>query len=388
MCIGILLMASCNKNRTVIFKGERLVISSESNSKLLLSEYSNDVSTVKLNLKQGELIGNVDQLIVKKDRFYIRDKVSKTVWVFNLSGSLIYKINNYGKGPGEYSGLDNILVDEKKKELLIFDQSLDKVIYYNLLNGNYKKQQGFEYSFKSVIKDNNKFFVHTNKAINFEFKSSEQKLDSVNFNLIVFDENFKCLEKKFPYDTKMHPSGISFSFGEHFSSYKDSYLFMESFNDTIFSIKNEKLTPKCIVDFENKEKIDFYHLNRSKFYEKLKDVRGAFMPGNFVETCDLYLFSFFNCTTTYYCIYDKESKRNCSGLLIDDINGCLGRYKANRGRYLYYVVDENLLVEHIDYVSNHLSNFGKDYLEKCKKTLHDLKESKNPIIKRISFEIK
>ncbi len=59
-------------------------------------------SVIPLETNRDCLIGKIDKLEIKNSCIYVTDDMSKSVYVFDMTGKFISKVNAYGKGLGEY----------------------------------------------------------------------------------------------------------------------------------------------------------------------------------------------------------------------------------------------------------------------------------------------
>jgi len=64
----------------------------------LLDEYYSDVEAIPLETSPECQIGTINKLVVKKDSIYIQDNLQNTLFVFNIKGEYLYKIDNIGRG--------------------------------------------------------------------------------------------------------------------------------------------------------------------------------------------------------------------------------------------------------------------------------------------------
>jgi hypothetical protein len=82
---------------------------------LVASELLESIKYIPLESKEESLFGEISQLIIYKDRFYILDENhTQAVYCFDSQGRFIYKIKRSGSGPGEYKNLINNEIVRKK----------------------------------------------------------------------------------------------------------------------------------------------------------------------------------------------------------------------------------------------------------------------------------
>lgn len=91
---------------------------------------SQKVNFIMLDDKNGaELFSSISKMIVINKRIYILDGNTSVIYIYNLNGDFLWKIDRIGQGPGEYIRLrdfnvqDNLLYvyDDIKRSLLCYD---------------------------------------------------------------------------------------------------------------------------------------------------------------------------------------------------------------------------------------------------------------------------
>lgn len=105
------------------------------------SEIFSHYSFVPLETSLNCLLGSIDELILYNEHYYILDKLSKSIFAFDLTGRFKFKISAVGHGPGEYLELRNIYID--KQQSCIAAMTGLKVLYYDLADGRFVKEDDF-----------------------------------------------------------------------------------------------------------------------------------------------------------------------------------------------------------------------------------------------------
>ena len=94
---------------------------------------------IPLETTNSSLIGEVNKVFFKHNRFYILDQMQKSIIVFDENGKFIFRFNASGKGPGEYLEIASTTITEHN--IIIADNILMKLFYYDL-NGKFIKEFG------------------------------------------------------------------------------------------------------------------------------------------------------------------------------------------------------------------------------------------------------
>lgn len=102
---------------------------------------------IALETSSDYLIGKVDDLQIANDKLYIVSQ--DRVLVFDFDGKFVFKIDEIGRGPGEYQRIDNISIDNEK--LFLYDNTQYGVLGYDANTGEYLYTKKLEYSVRQVI---------------------------------------------------------------------------------------------------------------------------------------------------------------------------------------------------------------------------------------------
>lgn len=80
------------------------------------------------------LIGEVTKIIFQNNLFYIVDNISKSIFVFDMSGKLKAKVHSAGSGPEEYTNISYFTVHGT--DMILFDHFMGKFLFYDA-SGNF-----------------------------------------------------------------------------------------------------------------------------------------------------------------------------------------------------------------------------------------------------------
>ncbi|WP_421870718.1 6-bladed beta-propeller [Marinoscillum sp.] len=92
-----------------------------------LSELVEELNFVWFDIEDPISFGNV---IIKQEKIYYHDLQQMIIYVFDLEGKLLHKLDAVGEGPDEYSSIGNFEVHENGS-LTIYDFQLGKRIDYD-----------------------------------------------------------------------------------------------------------------------------------------------------------------------------------------------------------------------------------------------------------------
>ena len=155
------LLLSCSRTK----QGDLLEIpiDIDQNISLNVSEIAEEITKIELELTDESLINpdNVNSIHVS-EKYIIVGQTFK-ILVFNRNGKFIRSIGSKGQGPGEYTGIHNLVIDEKNNR--IFVNASPKIICYDL-NGKLLKETRL-FSAKDINYINNELLIIVNNYQNY-----------------------------------------------------------------------------------------------------------------------------------------------------------------------------------------------------------------------------
>ncbi len=189
-------------------------------------------------LDSTALIGEIDKIIYFEERFYILDQSkAEKVYCFGTNGKFLFTISNKGRGPGEYSALYDMTIDEWNREILLYDGK--KVIFCDL-NGNFIRQRKIDLFGKNLS------VIDSSGTLLFNQGNTIYNKDLM-FNLIAVDTVNRIRAKLRPFNES--DAGINLRPWFYLSQNNKKTYYIEAFNDTIYQINSKTFAPKFIMDY-------------------------------------------------------------------------------------------------------------------------------------------
>ncbi|WP_129715490.1 6-bladed beta-propeller [Pedobacter sp. SYP-B3415] len=270
---------------------------------------------VKLETKPECLIGTIDKLICTDSLIVVVDRrVAQAVFVFDSAGRFLGKIAEKGKGPGEFTEIWDVNINEESRHIELLDEKLKKInkYTYECRYVDYKRMPFIFTGYQPL--DSSTFAYYTNKSPN-----ARQPI--INNNLLVTAKsNNKILGKAFPLTQNEKNNSMSFeTFNAPLWKYGKSVFFNPRFSDTIFRVTPNKLFAEYIVKMRgmissaNWEKMD------NERFQKLLETH-SYLNGTFIDLQD---HSYVNVTTPkgrVHGFYLKSSGKVISGRSFSTIN--------------------------------------------------------------------
>ena len=172
---------SCNQ------QGKGYVATSEiiSFDKVGKSDFEiSDLTYVPLETTEQSLIGSIDKIVYRNDKYYILDKtLNKSVYIFDKTGAFIYSINKSGEGPGEYLEMMDMDVDNNNNIYVADNGKMSIIKYINASPDTYETISVGEHFFE---------FRHLNGTL-FVLRDIFGK-DGQKMNLAIFDSGDNSLK--------------------------------------------------------------------------------------------------------------------------------------------------------------------------------------------------
>lgn len=209
-------------------------------------DYSNIINVeeiIKLETHEECIIGRITKILYKNERFFIFDRASQAIYVFNKNGNYERKLSKQGYGPNEYQEIRDFDINERGDIRILTHTSINT--YDNLTMDLIQK---FDIQ---LIDDNGIPFPPVlfldNDLYTFIFRGSfglkESDYKDI-YSIICLDNHKKVIEKYFP---------IKFIYPfSHQTFYKSAIriLVTDTFsNDTIYQVLTNKIIPAFYVDF-------------------------------------------------------------------------------------------------------------------------------------------
>jgi len=94
------------------------------------------VETIQLETPPDALIGSIRKIEYYDGFYYIIDVVTQQIFCFDKDGSFIFKIDDQGKGPGEYNYISDFAIDRHNNRMIVLEPPLGRVLIFDL-KGNH-----------------------------------------------------------------------------------------------------------------------------------------------------------------------------------------------------------------------------------------------------------
>ncbi|NIJ46641.1 hypothetical protein FHR24_003136 [Wenyingzhuangia heitensis] len=364
-------------------KGEKIIIPeiSDYDKPITISNILDTCFTVSLESNSKNLIGRIDEVKVVDNYIFVLDsRKSKGVFMFDLEGKYIRRIGELGRGPGEYPFPGDMAINEKRKQIFIFNGNTRKVYKYNF-NGEF---------LGDITLDIGGYSIDLNEKGNLilfcQGYSNNHLGEIKNKVFYEIDEKGNILSFGPSLSTDYHK--VKMTIGNRISVRNQYISYSNKFSDTIYKLQNNKVNIQYVLDFgENildREKLK--SLKTNAFLKEIRDVK--LMPnyrGIHYQTYNYLYFNFYYGNTIVNCYYNKnESMLYASKIIAFQNADCLYSYVpiATYNDYFISSLDAYNIVETKDYF---LNEKNLEWIKRSKKTINRLnmlkiKNTDNPVL--------
>lgn len=202
--------------------------------KIIMEDLKVSIKPIRLETNDDCLLGNITQLA---DIDFLWIVADRQVYKFDKDGNFIEKIGQKGQGPTEYIAPQKIQIDAKKKNVYVMDYFGRKVVTYDY-DGNFLKSLPLpeDYSLNNMFLNNsNLYYLSNNNSVKPDLLSCNTttgKIDTISYRERTMGQE-------------------AFAGNTYMYNIKGNTYLYHYFNDTIYSFKNNQLTPAYFLDLGN-----------------------------------------------------------------------------------------------------------------------------------------
>lgn len=253
------------------------------------------VSIIPLETKEEGLIGEVTKLIHQNNLIYIADNLSKSIFVFDMSGKLQTKIHAVGNGPGEYVNISYFTVH--KNNMVILDHYACKLLFYDASGKFIRDKTIVDIWGTDLFCIGDKLYLPNDGS---RSKSGCYHLFTVDL------ANSDEIEKHLPFDERKNNQGWG-TYANHAQSGNEALLCFWPFIE-LYSVENGDVSLSYQLDFGDKF-LPKQYVEGDGPTALRTAIRDHYVTGirHFWQS-DQYIFLYFSDSeNTYIAIYDKRT---------------------------------------------------------------------------------
>lgn len=198
------------------------------------AELINEIKITRLEETKESLLGYVRQVEFYEDQMIIPGD-DGDIYVFSSSGGFLKRINRKGEGPEEYTGYNDIWLEDG---VLTIHNSGTSIIRYDL-EGNFIGRERLT---------ERASHLHPFKEGYALDKSLRYTQDSLRYSLVILDSEMNLDKTFLPFDN-FPGFQVSFSASSLFSV-DDDLFFFPMMSDTVYRIEPDTVVPYIHYDFQ------------------------------------------------------------------------------------------------------------------------------------------
>ena len=306
-----LLLYSCGNNGTSNSTGDlsrmdRVEIKDQ--RKISVDSIIEKIDYIKLGKTGDVLIGQVTDFLITPDHIIVEDRwQAKAVFIFDRAGNSQAVISRLGRGPQEYMDLSTIFLTPDQQTIGIVDNSMKKLLYFDL-QGNFIKKQDLPFSCNGIEYLDDKTMLLASDG----WADKSPALESYHNknDLLFFTDTTLQIQSSAivnPFDvTKFHYAPV-------FKKKFDDRIYVgKAFGDTIYQVTADVIFPRYWIDMTAIDGVANFGKDMST--EKIAQTmnNAPHFPGNFYTETDDYVMFFLSDKQRKVCpiLFNKSTKKS------------------------------------------------------------------------------
>jgi len=369
---ALICLLSCDNSSKNKVNSKFETISLETNITPKLSDFvDDDFDLVTLEMNEDCTIGIVNKVEIVDNEIFVLDAfISNSIFVFDLKGKFKRKIDNKGKGPGEYIQLYSFCTDKDKDLIYLLDNGSSKLLKYSLKEFKFKEEYKLPFDALSLTLSESGDLI---------FYCTQYTDKNYCYNVIVTSGNLTVKKKLIKQDKeKMHSVGmVSNNRGCMCNGY---YVFNPTFSSEFYKLNKN-------YDLESYLKFDFGDIGMptNDFFTSTSKVLKDLSRSEFVNHVDIletkeYIYlKYLQRRKEHVGIYSKKQDKILASCIAADIVDDIGILAFNSpdfvsGEYFISVLSSHSIVE------KNTDPLKSDTHPKLHDLINRINEEANPIL--------
>ncbi|HKL67269.1 MAG TPA: 6-bladed beta-propeller [Bacteroidales bacterium] len=295
VCVGVILIcASCNDDSgrekgsgSYAVEENKYYIDIKQTDDICFYDLFSKVEIIPFETSPNSIISSIKKVHFANNKYFVLDQKQKSVLIFSENGSLINRIREVGRGPGEYTLLDDFVVNPFTGELELLNPRGDILVVDDL--GREIDDIKLPSDFRSAH-----FIANLTRDTTILFSLFEKK------QILFFDRRSgEIFHEEYEIDDVVRGTPIISCQHSPFYFYENKLFFFDPVNSIIYKVTKDKLFSVISFDFgKHQLKYDNWPEDRPLHYyvNILKGSNYAHAFRNFVRNDSLIIFR---------CIYDR-----------------------------------------------------------------------------------
>ena len=273
---------------------ERILVPKLKNRVVNFSELFSSWKLVPLETNRNSVISKISRIQIFDNKFFLLDRNTNCVVVFNIDGKFLFRIKKGERGLGEYITLEDFTIDEQNKRVILYVAGPYKIIYFDFL-GKYISEKSYDALYANVSYSNGKLILLQLSGATDYILAADDLKDGKRISSLPVPKHYGLFES-----LRLASPNIIRS--------KNTYLSL-LYMDTVFKIKDGRAFPRYFIDFGDRKMPDYIFdkgLSSLDVYKTAKKNGYGFALSNFSEN-DKYVY--FSYGANIIVVYAKEKKQ-------------------------------------------------------------------------------
>ena len=232
---------ACNKSQSA--QSEITTITISDKEKISPEQFLDSHRLVRLSQTKIP-VGEIEKTIITDKYIILVDnEQANTIFVFNHKGEILSEICRLGRGPQEYTFIQDVaLLDYKGQEAIaVADNRQEKLLLYTI-DGKYINSIEYPFDFDNIVQSGSKSWLCLTSGDNQKSDAFKERNDGKS--LLVFTD----LDMKIKSTTMPSPfERVNFVTPDIATNAKD-VLITPQFQDTVYRVENCTITPAYRID--------------------------------------------------------------------------------------------------------------------------------------------
>lgn len=262
MIIGAIYLAlSCVETGTIDHTGVTVIeLDPDKTEAIFLDSIVHNVRFVPLQTTSECLIESYSDIRLTGGKIFIHSDtpVQDAIFVFDMNGAFLFKIDSRGRGPGEYLEIKGFHVNVESGEILISD--VNKILIYDF-NGMFLKSHSLE-GFDPL--GDLAFFSDCYFLCAVSYEELQYSDKTINF-MVKFDKDLNLISHTLPINKRYYFS-THFRRSQLLIHHKDTLFYIDPESPVIFTYDKEGFLPRYAYNYgaynvSKEHEIKFYELD-------------------------------------------------------------------------------------------------------------------------------
>ena len=363
-------ISSCHNTKTPDAASTIINIDIDARKPITASEYFSHTDIVELETGDESVIADISKIMFADEFIAIADRRGKQICLFGYDGHHIRTIRREGRGPQEYISMSTATIDPANHRFIIYDDMTEKLKFYTY-EGEWDGEQSCEQLVCDMTVSNNTLYMtlHDTYSNTKDYVAMMPLTDGGNISVI------------YPF-TAPQKTNIGLN-GTTISNCSTNVLLSQRFDNNIYEIVGDKVTPKYTMNFGTFDCTDVVNnMDGEQLTETLFENNHVYGINNMMET-DKYLF--FRTNIPGIVIYDKQKQHAtyCASIKVENVpisTSTTAVVDNTTDKIVSILSAGHVLLAAERFAQNGDAKDGTEINEQFQRVMDNITEDSNPVI--------